>query len=81
MIEQLSPAKHRWPRESEKRLHGTSFKDGNSRTERTCPLCGLARLTVHGGDGRSVWREWRHRNGEIFVTSATPPCLGEGASA
>lgn len=65
---------HRWPRESERRLHRSEFADGNDRTERQCPLCGMWRVTVHGADG-FPWREWRTRDDKVWVGAATPPCL------
>jgi hypothetical protein len=70
---------HRWPIETEKRLHGSEFPDGNDRTERSCPLCGMARVTVHGAGDHSAWREWRTKDGSVWVGTATPPCLGEAS--
>jgi hypothetical protein len=71
------PARHRWPIETERRLAHTEFPDGNGRTERTCPLCGLVRVTVHGANGQA-WREFRLRDSPNAIRlSTTPPCGGQ----
>lgn len=71
--------RHRWPPESERRLHGSQFPDGCDRTEKTCPLCGLVKVTVHAPHD-FPWREWRTRDGKPWTGDATPPCLGTAAT-
>lgn len=70
--------RHSWPKAFEpgyRSIHGSEYTDGNSRTERACAHCGLVKITVHDGGGRS-WREWR-RPGETraFRSDKTPLCL------
>jgi hypothetical protein len=64
---------HRWIRHDES-------PDGNSRTERTCSLCQMVKITVHPPRGLP-WREWRPHDGQLWGGTATPPCLDRGAAA
>lgn len=49
---------------------------GNERTERTCPRCGLVKITVHPPHGLP-WREWRHPASAVtFPAGHVPPCRG-----
>lgn len=73
--------KHRWPPDSERRIHGSEYPDGNDRTEKTCPHCGLVKITVHPAGGGIPWREWRHKNGSAIALEHTPPCVEDGAAA
>ena len=68
---------HAWPPgDAAKRLHGSEFEDGCDRTERgPCGHCGLIKITVHSLDGKTAWREWRTKAGQVWIGSATPPCL------
>ncbi len=68
----FAPRKHQW---------GESARVGEyaDRTERTCVLCGLVKITVHPPRG-FPWREWRTRAGKIWQGTATPPCLDEESS-
>ncbi len=72
----IKARKHRWV--GEHRIAACDSFDGNERTERGCPLCGLVKITVHAPHGLP-WREWRRRNGERIYGQATPPCDGEVA--
>lgn len=67
--------KHHWV--GEHRIPACDSFDGNERTERGCPLCGLVKITVHPSDGSFPWREWRTAKGERLRGQATPPCEGE----
>jgi len=66
------PRLHSW---DPKAKYIQNCPDGNERTERTCRLCQMVKITVHAGDWRSAWREWRTRDGKIWGGTATPPCL------
>ena len=68
---------HRWNDTPPVRLAAESFPDGNARTEKTCPKCGLVKITVHPPHG-FPWREWRTREGKIWHGASTPPCLVQG---
>lgn len=59
--------KHRWG-------DGVCVGDHLDRTERSCALCGLVKVTVHPPQG-FPWREWRTRDGKVWRGDATPPCL------
>ena len=67
--------KHLWPPDSEVRLAATEFADGCARTEKTCPLCGLVKVTAHPPQGWP-FREWRVCGGKVWRGDATPPCVG-----
>lgn len=69
--------KHRWV--GEHRIPACDSFDGNERTERGCPLCGLVKITVHYLHGIPQ-REWRTAKGRRIMHAATPPCEGEVAS-
>lgn len=75
--------RHSWDHNNAKRIPACESPDGNGRTERTClnEGCGLVKITVHGGDGRCCWREWRTKDGFVWKGESTPPCLGETAAA
>ncbi len=75
ILAELPARKHRWDRDRTTHLAAAEFADSNGRTFRPCVLCNMVRITVHGGDGKSFWREWRTRDGELWVGEATPPCL------
>lgn len=65
--------KHRWG-DPVTILPSEAF-DGNERTERVCPSCGLVKITVHPPHGLP-WREWRHRDAAAPIAlTHTPPCL------
>lgn len=66
--------RHRWPSESERRIPACETSDGNDRTEKTCPHCGLVQITVHYPQGFPK-REWRTADGKPWWGDATPPCL------
>jgi hypothetical protein len=72
-LETPSP-RHRWNDIPERRIHAVETKDGNGRTERTCAVCWLVKITVHPPYG-DAWREWRTRDGGLWQGSDTPPCL------
>ena len=77
MNDTITPAivrKHKWDRDHERRLDGSTFADGNARTERDCIHCAMTKITVHPVQGLP-WREWRTKNGDLWVGTATPPCL------
>lgn len=43
-------------------------------TERTCTLCGVVKVTVHGADGKH-WREWRSGASAAQIETDMPfPC-------
>lgn len=69
-----SVRRHRWNVETQRRLDGHAFADGNDRNEKDCQFCGLVKITVHPPQGLP-WREWRHANGQTFQCDATPPCI------
>jgi hypothetical protein len=78
----VSAARHSWPHAGEPGyvpLHGSESPDGNDRTERHCEHCGLVKITVHPPSG-IPWREWRTRDGRMWVGEATPPCLAQAAA-
>ena len=52
------------------------FPDGNARTLRFCSECGMVKVTVHPIRGLA-WREWRTKDGKVWVGELTPPCLEE----
>jgi len=57
--------------------HGNrQFPDGNARTLRTCSQCDMVKVTVHPPHG-NAWREWRTKDGKVWVGELTPPCLTE----
>lgn len=69
--------KHRW--NIEVRIPAIETSDGNDRTEKQCPFCGLWKITVHPPHGLP-WRLWRHKaDAQDFLALATPPCIGAGA--
>lgn len=59
--------RHRWG-------EGVLVGEYLDRTERTCALCGLVKITVHPPQGWP-WREWRTREGKRWEGENTPPCL------
>lgn len=73
MIEEIH-RRHRWNVETQRRLDGHAYHDGNDRTEKDCEHCGLVKVTVHPPQGLPR-REWRHWNGQTFVCEQTPPCV------
>jgi hypothetical protein len=71
-----APRRHRWPNagdEGYRSLDGHMYVDGNDRTERSCQICGLIKITVHPPQG-FPWREWRTKDGKPWVGYLTPPC-------
>jgi hypothetical protein len=75
---QTPPRRHRWNEGTENRIPACETADGNDRTEKTCALCGLVKITVHPPQGLP-WREWRTKAGGMWAGQATPPCI-EAAS-
>ncbi|MPZ58455.1 MAG: hypothetical protein GEU91_18575 [Rhizobiales bacterium] len=71
-IAEAPARKHRW--EGHRWIHGHDSPDGCSRTERTCVLCTMVKITVHPPQGLP-WREWRTFDGKVWHGTATPPCL------
>jgi hypothetical protein len=70
----LPARRHRWLDCDEKRIAACDSPDGNDRTEKKCPVCGLVKITVHPPHG-FPWREWRRKGGERVYGQATPPCI------
>jgi hypothetical protein len=68
------PLRHDWVNGIERRLAACDSADGNGRTEKTCALCGLVKVTVHYPQGLPG-REWITASGEVWVGNATPPCI------
>lgn len=66
--------KHRWDYDNEKRIPASESPDKNGRTERTCLLCRMVKITVHVPRGYPE-REWRTAAGDVWRGDATPPCL------
>ena len=60
---------HHW--NLEHRIPACESPDGNERTERTCPFCGLTKVTVHAPRGLP-WREWRTKDGRMLIGGNTP---------
>ena len=75
--ESTSGRQHTWNVIPVARLDGTEFPDGNARTLRSCSICGMVKVTVHGRGDRTAWREWRTKDGKVWVGELTPPCLTE----
>jgi hypothetical protein len=71
--------RHSWNNDNPVTILPSEAHDGNERTERSCKLCGMVKITVHGAEGLP-WREWRTKNGDRWWGQATPPCLDEVAS-
>lgn len=68
---------HHWNLEN--RIPAHSSLDGNERTERTCPFCGLVKITVHYAQGLPQ-REWRTKDGRQLIGGNTPfGCVANGA--
>ncbi len=65
---------HNWRDAKEKRFAACEMPDGNGRTERTCPVCHLVKITVHPPHPHQPWREWRGPDGVTFRVAHTPPC-------
>ncbi len=72
--------RHSWNATDPKRIAACDCPDGNDRTEKTCPVCGLVKITVHPAQG-FPWREWRTKDGKRWVGDATPPCVEAMAPA
>lgn len=72
---------HKW--QLENRIPSCDSPDGNERTEKTCPFCGLVKITVHWTQpGRYPDREWRTKDGRCFIGGNIPHgCIGQGVSA
>lgn len=67
---------HRW--NLEHRIPACEAPDGNERTERTCPFCGLVKITVHYVHGLPQ-REWRLKDGRQLIGTNVPhPCVVNG---
>lgn len=51
-------------------------------TERTCSVCSVVKITVHGPNG-GAWREWRLPNcvDQFSDALGAPPCTSTGAGA
>lgn len=70
---------HMWRLEN--RIPACDSPDGNKRTEKTCPVCGLVKITVHWSSGRIPDREWRLKDGRQLIGGNTPHgCRAEGAT-
>ena len=76
----ITPAarRHRWNENEPVRL--AACDDGNDRTEKTCPQCGVVKITVHPPKG-FPWREWRTKEGHVWTGALTPPCVAAEAPA
>lgn len=61
--------KHKW--NLEHRIPAVESPDGNERTERKCPECGLVKITVHPPYGQA-WREWRTKDGRQLIGGNLP---------
>ena len=70
----MSSVRHSWNAADPVRRSGVDSIDGNDRTEKTCPACGLVKITVHPARGLP-WREWRTKEGKGWVGDSTPPCV------
>jgi hypothetical protein len=66
--------RHDWDIDNVKRRAAIDAKDGKGRTERTCKLCKMVKVTIHYARG-FPGREWRTADGKIWRGQATPPCL------
>lgn len=68
-------AKHRW--NLEHRIPAIESPDGNNRTEKTCPFCGLVKITIHYPNGKYPGRSWRTKDGRVFDQDRVPAsCIG-----
>ena len=67
--------RHSWSESNPVYIDGHDCADGNDRTEKTCPKCGLVKINVRGADRKMYWREWRTKAGKTWQGEATPPCL------
>jgi hypothetical protein len=67
--------RHSWNATDPKRIAVCDSFDGNDRTEKTCPACGMVKITVHPARGLP-WREWRTKGGKVWVGDTTPPGIG-----
>lgn len=66
---------HRWNLEN--RIPACETVDGNERTEKKCPWCGLVKITVHPAHGLA-WREWRLKDGRQLIGGNVPHgCVSE----
>lgn len=65
-------ARHHWNLEA--RIPACESPDGNDRTEKTCPICGICKITVHPPHG-FPYRKWRTKKGIEVDFDSTPPCL------
>lgn len=70
-----SSTRHRWNNGTERRIPACESPDGNDRTEKTCSICGLVKITVHGPNNRH-WPRFRMGDGLEGQVDGTPPCLG-----
>lgn len=66
--------RHRWNESDHVRISGIDCADGNDRTQKSCALCGLIKITVHPPHG-FPWREWKTKDGKVWQGASTPPCL------
>jgi hypothetical protein len=66
--------RHRWNAIDVRRVPACDCADGNDRTERTCAICGMVKVTVHPPHG-DAWREWRTKAGAVWQGTSTPPCV------
>ena len=65
---------HRFPLGGEKWIPMPSALDRSAQTERTCEVCGIVRVTVHGLDNLA-WIEWRWPTSHLqFKATVTPEC-------
>lgn len=72
LLHKMPARQHLWNFDAHQ-VAATEFPDRHARTLRTCSLCGLIKVTVHG-DGW-VAREWRNKDGTLWQgRPGEPPC-------
>lgn len=70
----MTKPRHSWDHDNVKRIIADDTESGCEETIRTCLICGLIKITVHGRDGRP-WPEFMMLgSGARIPLSTTPPC-------
>ena len=72
--------KHKWDHANERRFAHTDTKDGCSRNERDCLICGCMMITVLPPNGLP-YHEWRTKAGGDIVWTTRPECVAPKPAA